>query len=228
LESFMILKLVRQLALTIAVMAILLFLPAGRLDCPGAWLFLAEMSLAGLATGVWLDRHDPELLAERMKPIFQRTQPSWDRWFLILAVSLWGGWLVLMGLERRLAGSHLPFWLAVAGAALMLVSFAIIQWTFQSNSFAAAVVRIQTERGHRVISTGPYALVRHPMYAGAVLFLLSIPLMLGSLWGLILAPAIVSLLALRAVREERTLAAGLEGYADYMRRVRYRLVPGLW
>jgi len=224
----MILKLVRQLALTIAVMAILLFLPAGRLDWPGAWLFLAEMSLAGLATGVWLDRHDPELLAERMKPIFQRTQPSWDRWFLILAVSLWGGWLVLMGLERRLAGSHLPFWLAVAGAALMLVSFAIIQWTFQSNSFAAAVVRIQTERGHRVISTGPYALVRHPMYAGAVLFLLSIPLMLGSLWGLILAPAMVSLLALRAVREERTLAAGLEGYADYMRRVRYRLVPGLW
>ncbi len=224
----MILKLLRQLALTIAVMAILLFLPAGRLDWPGAWLFLAEMSLAGLATGVWLDRHDPELLAERMKPIFQRTQPSWDRWFLILAVSLWGGWLVLMGLERRLAGSHLPFWLAVAGAALMLIAFAIIQWTFQSNSFAAAVVRIQTERGHRVISTGPYALVRHPMYAGAALFLLSIPLMLGSLWGLILAPAMVSLLALRAVREERTLAAGLEGYADYMRRVRYRLVPGLW
>ena len=76
----MILKLLRQLALTIAVMAILLFLPAGRLDWPGAWLFLAEMGLVGLAMGIWLDRHDPELLAERMKPIFQRTQPSWDRW----------------------------------------------------------------------------------------------------------------------------------------------------
>lgn len=224
----MIAKLTRQMAITIAILAILLFLPAGRLDWPGAWLFLAEMGFVGFAMGIWLERHDPALLAERMKPVFQRSQPSWDRWFLIVAVSLWAGWLVLMGLERRLAGWQLPFWLGVAGAVLMLVSFAIVQWTFQANSFAAAVVRIQTERGHRVISTGPYALVRHPMYAGAVLFLISIPLMLGSLWGLILAPIMASILAFRAVREERTLAAGLEGYADYMRRVRYRLIPGLW
>jgi len=224
----MIAKLARQMVLTLAVLAILLFLPAGRLDWPGAWLFLAEMGIAGFAMGLWLDRHDPELLAERMKPVFQRSQPGWDRLFLVVAVSLWAAWLVLMGLERRLAGPHLPFWLGIAGAVLMLVSFAIIQWTFQANSFAAAVVRIQTERGHKVISTGPYAILRHPMYAGAVLFLISIPLLLGSLWGLILAPIMASILAFRAVREERTLAAGLEGYADYMRRVRYRLVPGLW
>ena len=224
----MIAKLARQTAITIAIMAILLFLPAGGLDWPGAWLFLAEMGLVGFAMGVWLARHDPELLAERMKPPIQRSQPGWDRWFLAAVASLGAGWLVVMGFDRRLAGWQLPVWLAVAGAVLMLISFAVVQWTFQTNSFAAAVVRIQTERGHRVISTGPYALVRHPMYAGGMLFLISVPLILGSAWGLILAPVMVAVLALRAVREERTLAAGLEGYADYMRRVRYRLVPRLW
>ena len=224
----MIPRLARQMAITIAIMAIMLFLPAGRLDWPGAWLFLAEMGLVGFAMGVWLARHDPELLAERMKPPFQRTQPGWDRWFLVAVAGLGAGWLILMGFDGRPTGSRLPFWLAIVGAVLMLISFAIVQWTFQTNSFAAAVVRIQTERGHRVISTGPYALVRHPMYAGAVLFLLSVPLMLGSLWGLISAPAMVAMLGLRAVREERTLAAGLEGYAAYMQRVRYRFVPGLW
>ena len=224
----MILKLARQTAVTLVIIAIMLFLPAGRLGWPGAWLFLAEMGFVGFGMGVWLARHDPELLAERMKPPFQRAQPGWDRWFLVAVASLGTGWLVLMGLDQRLTGGQLPFWLAVAGAILMLISFAIVQWTFQTNSFATAVVRIQTERGHRVISTGPYALVRHPMYAGAALFLFSVPLMLGSLWGLILAPAMVAMLALRAINEERTLAAGLEGYADYVRRVRYRLVPGMW
>ena len=224
----MIPKLARQTVVTISIIAAMLFLSAGRLDWPGAWLFLAELGLGGFGMGVRLARHDPELLAERMKPPFQRAQPGWDRWFLVAVASLGAGWLVLMGLDRRPAGEQLPFWLVVVGAVLMLVSFAIVQWTFQTNSFAAAVVRIQTERGHRVISTGPYALVRHPMYAGAALFLLSVPLMLGSLWGLILAPAMIAMLGLRAVKEERVLAAGLEGYADYMRRVRYRLVPGLW
>ena len=224
----MILKLVRQTLLMLACLGAALLIPAGGLDWPGAWLFLAELGGVGLAMGFWLARHDPGLLAERMKPIVQRRQPGWDRWLMVSALILWAGWLVLMGLERRFASGHLPVWLVGLGAVLMLVSFAIIQRTFRENSFAAPVVRIQSERGHKVISTGPYALVRHPMYAGAVLFLFSIPLMLGSLWGLLLAPAMVAVLAVRAVREEGALAAGLEGYAAYMRRVPYRLVPGLW
>jgi protein-S-isoprenylcysteine O-methyltransferase Ste14 len=224
----MILKLVRQTALMIAVLAAMLLLPAGRLDWPGAWLFLAELGGLGLAMGFWLARRNPGLLAERMKPVFQRAQPGRDRRLMIMAVSIWAVWFLLMGFERRLDLWHLPFWFVLLGAILMLASLAIVHWTFHENSFASPVVRIQTERGHKVISTGPYALVRHPMYAGATLFLLSTPMMLGSPWGLVLAPAMASLLALRAVREERTLAAGLEGYTDYMCRVRYRLVPGLW
>jgi protein-S-isoprenylcysteine O-methyltransferase Ste14 len=101
-------------------------------------------------------------------------------------------------------------------------------WVMHSNSFAAPVVKVQAERGHRVIDTGPYAHVRHPMYSGTVLFFFGTPLLLGSWWGVILAPLFVVLFAIRAGIEERTLLAGLPGYADYTARVRYRLVPGIW
>jgi protein-S-isoprenylcysteine O-methyltransferase Ste14 len=99
---------------------------------------------------------------------------------------------------------------------------------FNENSFAAAVVRVQAERGHRVVSSGPYALVRHPMYSAAVLFMIGVPLLLGSWWGTAMSPIFVVLFAIRTRIEESTLAAGLPGYADYAARVRYRLVPGLW
>jgi protein-S-isoprenylcysteine O-methyltransferase Ste14 len=98
----------------------------------------------------------------------------------------------------------------------------------RENSFAAPVIRLQTERGHRVVSTGPYALVRHPMYSGSVLFFVGAPLLLGSWWGVAMSPLLVLLFAGRIVIEERALTAGLPGYADYTARVRYRLVPGVW
>ena len=98
----------------------------------------------------------------------------------------------------------------------------------RTNSFAAPVVKIQAERGHHVVSDGPYAVVRHPMYGGTLLLIAGIPLLLGSWWGLAFAPLIVLLFAVRAVMEERTLMAELPGYTDYAARVRYRLVPGVW
>jgi protein-S-isoprenylcysteine O-methyltransferase Ste14 len=100
--------------------------------------------------------------------------------------------------------------------------------TFRENSYAAPVVKIQRERGHRVVSTGPYAHIRHPMYAGALLFFIGTPLLLGSWWGLVAAPVIAAMLAVRAALEERTLADELPGYRDYTARVRYRLIPGIW
>jgi protein-S-isoprenylcysteine O-methyltransferase Ste14 len=98
----------------------------------------------------------------------------------------------------------------------------------RENSFAAPVVKVQAERGHRVIDTGPYAFVRHPMYSGAVLYFAGIALLLGSWWGLILSSVFFVLFSIRAAIEERALIDGLPGYADYLARVRYRLVPGLW
>jgi protein-S-isoprenylcysteine O-methyltransferase Ste14 len=101
-------------------------------------------------------------------------------------------------------------------------------WVFHENSFAAAVVKVQAERGHRVIATGPYAFVRHPMYSATVLFLVGIPLLLGSWWGIAMSPIFAVLFGIRTRIEEDTLMTGLPGYADYATRVRYRLVPGLW
>jgi protein-S-isoprenylcysteine O-methyltransferase Ste14 len=111
---------------------------------------------------------------------------------------------------------------------MLVASTAYIMWVMRENSFAAPVVKVQAERGHRVIDTGPYAHVRHPMYSGTVLFFFGMPLLLGSWWGVILAPLFVVLFAIRSRIEERTLLAGLPGYADYVAKVRYRLVPGIW
>src|SRR5262249_14002201 len=123
---------------------------------------------------------------------------------------------------------HMPVGLQALGFVLLLVSMAIITRVARENSFAAPVVRVQAERGHRVIDTGPYAWVRHPMYSGAVLYFAAIALLLGSWWGLALSPVFLVLFGIRAGLEERALVDGLPGYADYLARVRYRLVPGLW
>jgi protein-S-isoprenylcysteine O-methyltransferase Ste14 len=111
---------------------------------------------------------------------------------------------------------------------MYLLSMVCIMWVFRENSFAAPLVKLQTERGHHVISTGPYAWVRHPMYSSSMLFFVGVPLLLGSWWGVAMVPLFVGLFAIRMRIEEQTLVAGLPGYADYRTHVRYRLVPGLW
>jgi protein-S-isoprenylcysteine O-methyltransferase Ste14 len=114
------------------------------------------------------------------------------------------------------------------GFLMLLFSSGFILWVMRENSFAAPVIKLQTERGHRVISSGPYAFVRHPMYSGTVLFFAGARLLLGSWWGVALSPLFAVLFAFRIAIEERAPRAGLPGYADYTARVRYRLVPGVW
>jgi protein-S-isoprenylcysteine O-methyltransferase Ste14 len=137
-------------------------------------------------------------------------------------------WFLAIGLDRRYHPSGVPLALQVSGWAMLLLSTGFIMWVMRENSFAAPVVKLQTERGHRVISTGPYAWVRHPMYTGTILFFVGAPLLLGSWWGVAMSPLFVVLFAVRAGIEERALLAGLPGYGDYAARVRYRLVPGVW
>ena len=139
------------------------------------------------------------------------------------------GWMIVMGLDAvRFRISQVPLWLQAVGAAGILVSQYVFWLVFRANSYAAPVVKVQKERGHAIATGGPYALVRHPMYAGAILFLVGTPLLLGSWIGLALSPALVVAFAVRAVYEERTLAAQLPEYADYAARVRYRFVPLIW
>jgi protein-S-isoprenylcysteine O-methyltransferase Ste14 len=224
----MIAKLLLQTLLYIAGMGALLLIAAGTLQWPAAWLFLATMAVLGLGSGVWLAKTDPALLAEPMRPMMQDGQPAADKKFMLVFGVAAPVWFVAIGLDALYKASDVPFALQALGLPLLVASTAYIMWVMRENSFAAPVVKVQTGRGHRVIDTGPYAHVRHPMYSGTVLFFVGAPLLLGSWWGVVLAPLFVGLFAIRAGIEERALLTGLPGYADYTARVRYRLVPGIW
>ncbi len=215
-------------AIWIALMGTLLFAGAGDLAWPQGWAFMAVFVATSIAFSLWLLKRDPALLASRLT-LRQEGQAWWDKIFLWTFILVWHGWLVLMGMDaRRFHWSDVPVWANVLGGVLVIAGFAATMRVFAENSFAAPVVRIQEERGQRVIDTGPYAIVRHPMYAAALLYIVGMPLLLGSLYGLSFLPLILIGLGPRAVAEERLLARELPGYADYMRRVRWRLIPYVW
>ena len=224
----MIAKLLLQNLIWIVAMGALLFVPAGTLHWPAAWVFLGTMAILGISAGLWLARTDPALLAERMRPMMQSSQPLADKKFMLAFGFVALIWFLAIGLDRRHHASDVPLALQALGFAMLLFSTGFILWLMRENSFAAPVIKLQTERGHRVVSTGPYAWVRHPMYSGTVLFFVGAPLLLGSWWGVAMAPLFAVLFAIRAGIEERALIAGLPDYADYAARVRYRLLPGLW
>ena len=224
----MIAKLLLQNLIWIVAMGALLFVPAGTLHWPAAWVFLGTIGILGICCGLWLAKTDPALLAERMRPTMQPDQPLADKKFMLAFGFVALIWFLAIGFDRRMHASHMPLALPALGFFMLLFSTGFVMWVMRENSFASPVVRLQTERGHRVVSTGPYAFVRHPMYSGAVLFFIGAPLLLGSWWGLLMSPLFAALFAIRSRIEERALIAGLPGYADYTTRVRYRLVPGLW
>jgi protein-S-isoprenylcysteine O-methyltransferase Ste14 len=224
----MIAKLLLQNLIWIVAMGALLLVPAGTLHWPAAWIFLGTIGVFGVAAGLWLAKTDPALLAERMRPMMQNDQPAADKKFMLAFGVAALIWFVAIGLDRRYHASGMPVALQALGWAMLLLSTGFIMWVMRENSFAAPVVKLQTERGHRVVSSGPYAFVRHPMYSGAILFFVGAALLLGSWWGVVLSPLFAVLFGIRSGIEERALLAGLPGYADYAARVRYRLVPGLW
>ena len=225
----MIPKLTVQTCLGLALMAMLLFVPAGTLHWPAAWVLLAELGILGFASGLWLAWTDPDLLRERMSPFVQRDQEASDRTLMKIISIAFVVWLVFMPLDAcRFGWSHVALWVRWIGAIAIAVSLAIVHWTVLENRYAVVVVRIQRERGQHVITTGPYRFVRHPMYAGAILLFVGTPLLLGSWYGLIGAAVIIGLFCVRITIEERTLRAELEGYTEYAAGVPYRLIPGVW
>src|SRR3982074_1098933 len=224
----MIAKLPLQNLVWIVAMGALLFVPAGTLHWPAAWVFLGTIAVLGLSGGLWLGRTDPARLAERVRRMSKGDQPAADKKFMLAFGAAALIWFVAIGLDRRNHASEVPVALQALGWAMLVFSSGFILWVMRANSFAAPVIKLQTERGHRVISTGPYAWVRHPMYSGTVLFFVGMPLLVGAWWGVALSPLFIVLFAIRAGIEGRALLAGLPGYADYAARVRYRLLPGVW
>jgi protein-S-isoprenylcysteine O-methyltransferase Ste14 len=215
-----------SLAVTIIVMAVLLFATAGTLSWPLGWWFILAFVLCVLVAMAIIWRANPELFTAR-----SRVQPgtkSWDYIFLILVVAGFILMPLVAGLDFRFGWSAVPGWVVVLGYVLFVLSFAGQTWPQAVNRHFEPGVRIQQDRGQTVIDTGPYAIVRHPGYISGALLALSIPLMLASWWALV--PALVATLALaiRTPLEERTLRAELPGYTEYTQRVRYRWVPGVW
>ena len=164
-----------------------------------------------------------------MTGIGKPDQKTWDKVFFGVANVFFLAWLVLMPLDAvRFHWSQMPVWLQMVGAFLLLCSFYLFFLTFRENAYLSPAVRIQTERGQTVVSTGPYRYVRHPMYATAIILLVGTTFLLGSWYGFIVALILVVAVAVRAVQEERSLREELPGYDAYMTQVRYRLIPYVW
>ena len=222
-------RLIVHTVIWLMILGTILFLSAGTLDWPEAWVLLIGSGGLGLVSALIIARHDPQLIRERMRGPIQSKQKPWDKVLLAVVMVLCIAMFVVAGLDAvRYRTSHMPLWLEVLGAAGIALGIYTFHIVMRTNSYATAVVRIQDERGHQVISTGPYAFVRHPMYSGAILYFLGIALLLGSWYAVAIAAVLVALFGLRAVWEENTLIDELPGYAVYAQRVRYRLIPGIW
>ena len=205
------------------------FAGAGRIDIPRAWLFLGVSLVEMFGSVVILAFANPSMLNYRGIRRKKETK-AWDR-KLLPVFAVFGMYIVpfVMGLDvGRYHWSNLGLWATVLGVVLFSLGWILLTWAMLVNPHFEATVRIQIDRHHRVVTTGPYAVVRHPGYVGASLWALGSPLIVGSAYGLIPAGITVGLLVLRTYLEDKTLQAELPGYADYARQVRYRLLPRIW
>jgi protein-S-isoprenylcysteine O-methyltransferase Ste14 len=225
----LILNLIVQTIVWYGFMGVIIFGAAGTMHYTGGWLYLGEMVALSVVFGAYGVCVDPALLRERLKPPVQKDQPLADKLVLIpILLLVFAGMGFMAADAARWHWSMMPPYVQWAGCGLLLAAFLFISWTMRTNSFAAPVVKIQKDRGQVVITTGPYAVVRHPMYFGALFYFAATSLVLGSWWGLATVPIFILLLGIRIGIEEKALRAGLEGYDDYARRVRWRLIPFIW
>lgn len=215
------------LVIEFVLLAALLFGSAGTVNWPTGWVFLTLLILSIIPIGIGLAKHDPDLLDERMKFI-HADQPLWDRVLLTALRILIFAWFAVPGFDVRFGWSRVPLGLQIVGGIAMPMLLYFQYMVMRQNTFLAPTVKMQEERGHTVISTGAYAIVRHPFYATIVPFFPAVGLLLDSWWAVVLSLLVIVLLAYRAVKEERYLKHELNGYAEYMKNVRFRLVPYVW
>lgn len=205
--------------------------PAGTWRWWEAWALTAVYLGYAIGIGLYLSRHDPALLAERLKasPV-QQGQKGWDKVVMSVMVVAGLSLMIVPGLDVVRFGwsEPLPLWVRLAGLLVQVPAFFFVGLVMRENTFLARVVKIDAGRGHGVITTGPYALVRHPMYLAVLVIIVAMPLALGSRYGLIPALVMAALLVLRTGLEDRTLHHELAGYPEYAQKTRFRLIPGIW
>jgi protein-S-isoprenylcysteine O-methyltransferase Ste14 len=207
-------------------MALLLFLPAGSLSFWQGWIYWTLFSVCVVAITLYFLKYDPHLIEGRLAAGPRAEQQTSQRIIQAIAAVLFFAVLIIPGLDYRFRGSTVPRAIMALGDVLLVFSLAIIFFVFKENSYAAGTIRVETEQ--RVISTGPYRMVRHPMYSGALILFLATPLALGSAWGLLVSIPLIGVLLARLMNEERYLSTNLAGYNTYRQQVGYRLLPFIW
>ncbi len=205
----------------------ILLISAGTWRWSRAWVYLA-VALLCFSVNAWVVRtRNPELIAERHKK-HEDTKP-FDRILTALIAAMTVVMFVVAGLDAvRYRWTSLPHFFLYPGILLHVLGMAVLGWAMSTNPYVEKTVRIQADRGQRVVTAGPYALVRHPMYFGMILMGIGFPMIAGSVWSFGPLGVYIALFIIRAALEDRTLRSELPGYADYAQRTRYRLVPGLW
>jgi protein-S-isoprenylcysteine O-methyltransferase Ste14 len=210
----------------IACVASMLFVPAGTFDYWQAWIFLAAFFAPVLAINLYLMKNDPKLLERRIAAGPLDEKETSQKIIQSLAIADFIAVMLVPAYDHRFAWSAVPPYVVVAGDILIVFGFYIVFLVFKENTFTSAIIELSAEQ--KVIATGPYALVRHPMYIGALIMLVGVPLALGSWWGLLTVVPMTLVLVWRLLDEEKFLAKNLAGYSEYQHAVRYRLLPFVW
>ena len=214
---------VTKFAAGLLMVGLLLFLPAGTLRYPGGWRFCALLFIPMLILGAVLFWKAPELLKKRLAT---KEKESEQRAVIGASLLMFVGGFVVAGLDFRFGWSHMPGWVVTAASVLLLVSYGLYAEVMRENAYLSRTVEVQ--EGQKVIDTGLYGIVRHPMYMASTLLFLSIPLVLGSWYGFVIFWVYPLLLVKRIKNEEAVLEAGLPGYREYKEKVRYRMIPFIW
>jgi protein-S-isoprenylcysteine O-methyltransferase Ste14 len=208
------------------VLAAALFIPAWTLRYWQAWIFLGVFMTSALAVTIYLRQNDPQLLARRVKAGPAAEQEPSQKIIQVLASISFIALILVPAIDHRFAWSALPPYVVAAGDILIALGFVLVFLVFKANTYTSGTIEVAP--GQTIITTGPYALVRHPMYIGAIILLVGIPVALGSWWGLLAVVPITAVIVWRLLDEERFLEKNLPGYSNYCNRVRYRLVPLIW
>lgn len=207
----------------LAMIVALLFWPAGTWHYPYAWLLIALLFIPMTIMGIWLFFCQPELLAKRLN---NKEKEQTQQGVVALSGLMFIGGFVLCGLDYHYAWTDMPVWLTIAASIVFLIGYVLYAEVLRENAYLSRTVEVQD--GQQLISTGLYGIVRHPMYTATILMFVSMPLVLGSWWALLVFGIYPVLMVLRIRNEEQVLSKGLKGYTDYQKRVKWRLIPGIW
>jgi protein-S-isoprenylcysteine O-methyltransferase Ste14 len=210
----------------IVTLMIFLFVPAWSLDYWQAWMYLAVFSVSVFAISVYLMKKDPKLLERRVNAGPRAEKEKSQKIIQSFASVAFSLTIIIPALDHRFGWSVMPASVSVTGDALVAIGLLLIFFVFKENTFTSGTIQVYDDQ--KVISSGPYSLVRHPMYFGAIIMLLGVPIALGSWWGIITDIPISIVIVLRLFDEEKLLTKSLPGYADYRKKVRFRLLPFIW